>query len=304
MNLDQDGSGGVDIGELSVGLKILGLELSAAQTKAFHRECDKDGDGSVSLNEFMSSIAAARKAQSEKEKQAKKAAAPPPPAADDEGHEDGTAHSVAFTLALESLEVSDFSEAKRAELRHDLASNLRVKDRWVGVTRPRNPTQCKEKPGVRPSLTAPVPDHRSQVAISAVRAGSVVVDAVVSGIDDEAKARSIHHTIKEKASAGMLLSKKVGGVGGGGRGGEGGDGADTCPPVTPSPTRRYERRRRNYTDAACAPRCGRVPPLQSETPAPGISPRHLSHRCFRTLAVRLVHGQVCQGGGPGRTQGA
>ena len=58
--MDKDGSGGVEVGELAVGLKLLGLDLTDGQTKAFHRECDMDGDGTVTLKEFMSAITSAK----------------------------------------------------------------------------------------------------------------------------------------------------------------------------------------------------------------------------------------------------
>ena len=78
-------------------------------------------------------------------------------------------------MAFNTMDIADFSTAKRNNLKHDLASNLSVRE--------------------------------SQVMISAVRAGSVVVEAAVKGLENEAKARSVHHAIKEKASAGMLVSE-------------------------------------------------------------------------------------------------
>ena len=45
--IDEDGSGGVAIGELANGLQDHGLDLTTSQTRALHRECDTDGDGRV-----------------------------------------------------------------------------------------------------------------------------------------------------------------------------------------------------------------------------------------------------------------
>lgn len=49
---DKNNDGGVDIAELMIGMAEIGLGLTEAQTKAFHRDCDANGDGVVTLREL------------------------------------------------------------------------------------------------------------------------------------------------------------------------------------------------------------------------------------------------------------
>jgi Ca2+-binding EF-hand superfamily protein len=56
---DKDGSGEIDISELSAGLKAmdpLGVDLSPAQAKAFRDDIDADFNGTISLQEFKTAV--------------------------------------------------------------------------------------------------------------------------------------------------------------------------------------------------------------------------------------------------------
>ena len=59
-DLDKDGSGGVDIDELSSGFADLGVDLTISEAKAFHMACDKNGDGQMTLTEFTGAVKAAK----------------------------------------------------------------------------------------------------------------------------------------------------------------------------------------------------------------------------------------------------
>eukprot|EP01043_Picozoa_sp_COSAG02_P041560 COSAG02_NODE_3455_length_6707_cov_15.617736_3_plen_696_part_01 len=54
--IDTDGSGELSISELKLALKFLDLHLSASQTGAIMLHLDKDQDGSISLDEFLSLV--------------------------------------------------------------------------------------------------------------------------------------------------------------------------------------------------------------------------------------------------------
>eukprot|EP01043_Picozoa_sp_COSAG02_P007869 COSAG02_NODE_243_length_27457_cov_16.852328_8_plen_1013_part_00 len=54
--VDKDSSGELDSTELKLALKLLNLHLSARQTSAIMQHLDKDGNGSVSFDEFLSLV--------------------------------------------------------------------------------------------------------------------------------------------------------------------------------------------------------------------------------------------------------
>ena len=92
-----------------------------------------------------------------------------------EGGASSAAHSVVFQACLSNMSITEFDEAKRSEFKRDLATSLLVPE--------------------------------SQVVISAVRAGSVIVDTVVSGLSSKAAAHALGDSIKAKASSGVLVSE-------------------------------------------------------------------------------------------------
>ena len=65
----QDGSGDVDIDEFIGGLQGMGLKLRESQFKSLHHDCDANGDGKVTLQEFTGAIQAAMKNSEKREKE-------------------------------------------------------------------------------------------------------------------------------------------------------------------------------------------------------------------------------------------
>jgi calmodulin len=53
---DADGSGTIDIKELGSGLASLGVVLDSSQLRAFREDIDFDGDGEISLPEFLMAV--------------------------------------------------------------------------------------------------------------------------------------------------------------------------------------------------------------------------------------------------------
>lgn len=56
VNFDADESGAIDAGELASGLASLGVLLDATQVQAFQDDVDTDGDGQISLAEFLMAV--------------------------------------------------------------------------------------------------------------------------------------------------------------------------------------------------------------------------------------------------------
>ena len=53
---DKDSSAGVDASELKLALKSLNLHLNTKQTGAIMLQLDADGDGTISIEEFLSLV--------------------------------------------------------------------------------------------------------------------------------------------------------------------------------------------------------------------------------------------------------
>lgn len=54
---DKDNSGNIDVNELRDAMKALGIYLKKEEVKEMMKRVDKDGSGSIELDEFMALMA-------------------------------------------------------------------------------------------------------------------------------------------------------------------------------------------------------------------------------------------------------
>ena len=156
--LDKNGDGGIDIGELTGGIKDdCGIELTADEIKQFHLDCDNNGDGKISLAEFSDAVAKAyagqrdvqdklkasedKKKEAEEEKKKAAAAKVVQEAASESESEDDVSDDepeveeveeeievveVPISIKLQGLAASDFGDSEKADFRAILADTVKL----------------------------------------------------------------------------------------------------------------------------------------------------------------------------------
>jgi hypothetical protein len=159
--LDKNGDGGIDIGELTGGIKSdCGIDLTDDEIRQFHLDCDNNGDGMISLEEFSDAVAKAyagqkdvqdklkasedkKKEAEDKRKEAEAAAAAKlaqeaeseseseDDVSDDEPEVEEVEEAVEMvevpiSIKLQGLTASDFGDTEKADFRVILADAVKL----------------------------------------------------------------------------------------------------------------------------------------------------------------------------------
>ena len=118
MELDTDKSGSLSYWEFSQGLKKLGLKLDKRQTEQLLSDIDTNGDGEVSIGEFVSAVMAH---VGQREQEAKDAA--------------NKASLAAERAAIREVERAEFEQQQKDAIKAANLSSYEVRAAWNKVNR-------------------------------------------------------------------------------------------------------------------------------------------------------------------------